>query len=41
MQAARPFYSDLFKVLVKTYHLEFTKFMKEYWNTRMKEFDVV
>jgi hypothetical protein len=40
MQSTRPFYADLFKVILKVYHIEFSKFMKEYWNLRMKEFDV-
>lgn len=41
LQASRPFYSDLFKILLKNYHTELTSFLQQYWNQRMKEFDVV
>ena len=40
LQASRPFYNDLFKALLKHYHIEFTNFMKTFWNERMKDFDV-
>ena len=39
MQATRPFYDEIFKLYIKDYHKKFTKFVAEFWNTRMKEFD--
>ncbi len=40
LQATRPFYADLFKALLKNYHLGWTEFMKSFWNKRLLEFDV-
>lgn len=40
LQATRPFYQDLFKALLKNYHLGWTEFMKAFWNKRLLEFDV-
>jgi len=40
LQATRPFYSDLFKAILKEYHHKFTNFTKEFWNKKLTEFNV-
>jgi hypothetical protein len=38
IQSFRPFYSDLFKLYMKTYHLKFSDFASAYWNKKYKKF---
>jgi hypothetical protein len=40
LQATRPFYQDLFRLLLVAFHKRWTDFAKGYWNKRLKEFDV-
>jgi hypothetical protein len=40
LQATRPFYQDLFKLLLSAFHKRWTEFARNYWNARLKEFDV-
>ena len=41
IQAVRPFYPELLKVYLKEFHVQFTNTSKNFWNNRMKEFDVL
>lgn len=41
LQATRPFYPELFKGIMKEFHLKFTDFISKIWNKRILEFDVV
>ena len=38
VQSFRPFYSDLFKLYMQTFHLKFTDFVSSYWNKNYKKF---
>jgi hypothetical protein len=40
LQASRPFYSEMFKPMLITYHMGWTEFMAAYWSSQMKQFDV-
>jgi hypothetical protein len=41
LQATRPFYQDLFKILLTAFHKRWTEFAMSFWNKRLKEFDVL
>lgn len=38
LQCQRPFYQDLFKAYLQSYHLELTNFVAKFWNARFKSF---
>lgn len=40
LQATRPFYKDLFRLMLEGYHERWTDFVRMCWNVRLKEFDV-
>ena len=40
LQAYRPFYQELFRLFMETYHKKFTDFLQTFYNKRFKEFGV-